>query len=238
MGAKKASKTRPGTLRGARKAIVQARRAHAGRWWSLAATGVVAAFLAVVVISAMKAGGRSGPELADTALSNPPATATVGRDTAPPWSVPHDASAAVRAAGLPMLDSEGAVEHIHAHLDVLVDGRPVSVPTDIGIDRRRGTISPLHTHDASGVIHIESPVRRQFSLGEFFTEWDVSLSDNNIGALRTAGGKALRVFVNGIPRTGNPAAITFGPHDEIAVIYGAIRPGETVPSKFDFPVGE
>ncbi|HEX2401443.1 MAG TPA: hypothetical protein VHJ79_15875 [Mycobacterium sp.] len=93
-----------------------------------------------------------------------------------------------------------AVEHIHAHLD-----------------RASGTISPLHTHDATGVIHIESPVKRQFSLRELFSDWDVSLSTDNIGALRAADGTSLRVFVNGTQRTGNPAAITFGPHDEIAV---------------------
>jgi hypothetical protein len=121
---------------------------------------------------------------------------------------------------------------------VLVDGQALRVPADIGIDRTRGTISPLHTHDATGVIHIESPVKRQFSLGEFFSEWDVSLSADNIGALRVADSKVLRVFVNGAPKSGNPAAITFGPHDEIAVVYGIPRPGETIPSKYDFPSGE
>lgn len=136
-----------------------------------------------------------------------------------------------------MLSSEGAVEHIHAHPDVLVDGKAVPVPTDFGIDRRGGGISPLHTHDGSGVIHIESPVKRQFSLGAFFSEWQVSLSAGNIGALRATDGKSLRVFVNGILQNGNPATITFGPHDEIAVVYGTPQPGETIPAKYDFSPG-
>src|SRR6185369_5083876 len=99
-------------------------------------------------------------------------------------------------AGLPMLNSEGNVEHIHVHLDVLNDGQPVRVPANIGIDLAHGAISPLHTHDDTGVVHIESPVKRQFSLGEFFSEWGVSLSANNIGGLRATGDKRVRVYVN------------------------------------------
>jgi hypothetical protein len=138
-----------------------------------------------------------------------------------------------------MLSAEGNVEHIHAHLDVLVDGHAVEVPADIGIDRSQGSISPLHTHDGSGVIHIESPVKRQFSVGEFFTEWGVGLSADNIGGLRPADGKTVRVFVNGTEqRTDNPAAIVFGPHDEIALVYGVPQPGQNIPAKYDFPAGD
>ena len=120
-----------------------------------------------------------------------------------------------------MLGSEGAVEHIHTHLDVLVDRQPVVVPALIGIDQARGTISPLRTHDRSGVIHIESALKRQFSLGGFFSEWAVSLSGDHIGALRAAGAKTVRVFINGKQHDGNPAAIMFGHHDEIALVCGS-----------------
>jgi hypothetical protein len=239
MGARKTPKAKLDASREARTALARARSGgRASGWVWIAAAAVVAALLAVVVVVAVRQGGHHGPETSDAALNNPPATVAVGGDAAPPWPAPRDAAAAVRAAGLPMMGSEGAVEHIHSHLDVLVDGQAVSVPADVGIDRTGGTISPLHTHDSTGVIHIESPVKRQFSLGEFFTEWDVSLTTDNIGALRTADGKVLRVFVNGAQKTGNPAAITFGPHDEIAVVYGTPRPGETIPSKYDFPAGD
>ena len=167
----------------------------------------------------------------------PPATVALGGYTTPPWPAPADATAAVNAAGLPMLGREGNVEHIHAHLDVLVDGQAVPVPADIGIDVHRRTISPLHTHDGSGVLHIESPVKRQFSLGEFFSEWQVSLSEDNIGALRAGGGKVVRVFVNGTQRNGNPGAIMLGAHDEIAVLFDRPQPGETIPRNYDFSGG-
>jgi hypothetical protein len=239
MGARKTPEAKSDASREARKAMARARSGgRTSGWVWIAAAAAVAALLVAVVVVAVRQGGHRGPETSDTAVNNPPATVAVGGDAAPPWPAPRDAAAAVRAAGLPMLGSEGAVEHIHAHLDVQVDGQAVSVPAETGIDRASGTISPLHTHDATGVIHIESPVKRQFSVGEFFSEWDVSLSTDNIGALRAADGKSLRVFVNGTQRTGNPAAIMFGPHDEIAMVYGTPPPGETIPSKFDFPAGD
>ncbi|MGX9787206.1 hypothetical protein [Mycobacterium sp. MMS18-G62] len=226
--------------RTAHKAVTQARSGRrGGRWWWIGGTAIVVALLVVVIVTALRTNGqRSSPDTSASGLNNPPATVAAGGNTPPPWPAPADAAAAVQAAGLPMLNSEGAVEHIHAHLDVLVDGQAVPVPATIGIDAKHGTISPLHTHDASGVIHIESPVKRQFSLGEFFSEWDVSLSADNVGALRVGDGKSLRVFVNGKPQSGDPAAITFGPHDEIAVVYGKPQPGESIPAKYDFPPGD
>ncbi|MFD0328188.1 hypothetical protein ACFQZC_08120 [Streptacidiphilus monticola] len=89
------------------------------------------------------------------------------------WAVPADASVAVTSAGLPMLSTEGTVLHLHTHLDVYVDGKQVQVPAEIGIDQATQQISPLHSHDTSGVIHIESPEKKDFTLGQFLKEWQV-----------------------------------------------------------------
>jgi hypothetical protein len=239
MGARKPARSKP-SARDGRKAVTRARSGgrRATLPWIAAAAVVAAALLAVIVIAVTKNGGTKTSDTATASLNNPPATVAIGANSMPPWPAPADATAAVKAAGLPMLGAEGQVEHIHAHLDVIVDGRTVSVPANIGIDRERGSISPLHTHDDTGVIHIESPVKRQFSLGEFFSEWQVSLSPDNVGGLRASDGKALRIFVNGKPQPGNPAAITYGAHDEIAVVYGIPQPGETIPSTYGFPEGE
>lgn len=222
------------------KAVARARSGRrSGRmWWAGVGVVVAAAIAAVVIITSLKSTEQRALNGAWPDINNPPTTMGVGGYTAPPWPAPNDASAAVAAAGLPMLRREGNVEHIHTHLDVLVDGAPVTVPANIGIDMRRRAISALHTHDESGVIHIESPVRRQFSLGEFFSEWLVSLSADNVGGLRAGDGKVVRVFVNGTQRSGNPGAIMLGAHDEVAVIYGTARADETIPSRYDFRNGE
>ena len=239
MAAKKSPGTAVKSSRNGRKAIARAQSSRGSGWlWLAAGVVVVAPIVVMVTISIMNSPGQRTSDTEAASLQNPPATIAKGAETMPPWPAPADARAAVAAAGLPMLGSEGSVEHIHAHLDVLVDGKPVPVPADLGVDTRRGTMSPLHTHDDSGVIHVEAPVKRQFSLGEVFSEWQVSLSADNIGALRAADGKVVRVFVNGTPQTGNPAAIMLGPRSKIALVYGAPRPGETIPSNYDFPEGD
>ncbi len=74
------------------------------------------------------------------------------------------------------------VEHLHPHLDVVVDGKSITVPSQIGInsslwkDRSLDKyglqgLSPLHTHDNSGTIHVESNANRSYTLGEFLNIW-------------------------------------------------------------------
>jgi hypothetical protein len=209
-----------------------------GWWWVVGAVVVIAALSVVIIFAVTKKSDDRQTDAAAPGLDSPPATVAASDEALPPWPAPSDATAAATKAGLPMLSAEGNVEHIHVHLDVLADGKAVPVPSKIGIDTTRGAISPLHTHDDSGVIHIESPVKRQFSLGEFFTEWGLSLSADNIGGLRAANGKTVRVYVNGKPRTGDPAAITFNQHDEIALVYGPPQPDEKVPATYEFPPGD
>ncbi|UWE08033.1 hypothetical protein [Actinacidiphila bryophytorum] len=153
------------------------------------------------------------------------------------WPAPADASAQVKAAGLPMLGQEGQVLHIHSHLDVFVDGKAVTVPAEIGIDVAKQQISPLHTHDTSGVVHIESPVQADFTLGQFMTEWNVPIGNDVLGTFKTGGGKELHVYVNGKEQTGDPAKIKLGAHDEIAVVYGAPADKVQVPSTYSWPEG-
>jgi hypothetical protein len=69
--------------------------------------------------------------------------------------------------------------HIHAHLDIFINGEAYPVPSNIGIIPNQ-CIYWLHTHDDTGVIHIESPEDRTFTLGEFFDIWGEKLSNSQI----------------------------------------------------------
>jgi hypothetical protein len=171
------------------------------------------------------------------AIPSTPATSAAGRADAPPWAVPADASAAVAKAGLPMLGAEGTALHIHVHLDITVNGQKITVPALIGIDTSKQKISPLHTHDTTGIVHVESPTQASFSLGQFFTEWQVALSSTGIGGLTADGTHQLKAYVNGQPYTGDPAAIIFKPHDEIALVYGTPDQQTNVPTTYQFPDG-
>jgi predicted small secreted protein len=192
---------------------------------------IAAAVLAGAVSLAACGSDKKDSGASVTPSDNKPTAAAVS------WPAPADATAQAKAAGLPMLGQEGQVLHIHSHLDVFVDGRPVTVPAEIGIDLVNQRISPLHTHDTSGVVHIESPVKRDFTLGEFMTEWHVPISKDALGPLKTGGGKELHVYVNGKERAGDPASLKLGAHDEIAVVYGTANEKVHVPAAYNWPQG-
>lgn len=197
---------------------------------------VVAVVIAGLTIAGLSmSGGPSRSTAPEAGIPATPMTTASGRTTSPPWPAPSDPSARVAAAGLPMLGAEGQVEHIHVHLDIIVNGKPVVVPGNIGIDQKTQQISPLHTHAENGVVHVESPVKTVFSLGQFMTEWDVALTEDSIGGLKADGANAFRAYVNGKERPGNPAAIVLRDHDEIALVYGPTDLKVDVPSSYDWP---
>ena len=144
--------------------------------------------------------------------------------TPPPW--PRNEAKLqlrLRAIGLDPLTAEGQVVHIHQHLDIYVDGKPVEVPGDIGIGPQETFISDLHTHASypPGIIHVESPTQAQFSLGQFFAVWGVPLSQTCIGSLCAKGTKQLHVFVNGKKVDADATRIVLEDHQEIVLAYGA-----------------
>ena len=164
-------------------------------------------------------GGTSGDSATTTSAAGSPELGPAFGDmtslpgalkTPPPW--PRNESKLqlrLRAIGLDPLTQEGQVVHIHQHLDIFVDGKPVDIPGDIGIGPQSAFISDLHTHASypPGIIHVESPTQAQFTLGQFFAVWGVPLSASCIGSLCEKGAKQLSVFVNGKPLKGDPTRI-------------------------------
>ncbi len=150
----------------------------------------------------------------------------------------------LKAIGLPALSPSMSIkQHIHAHLDISVDGNKVEVPADIGIASTYS--SPIHTHDPtvtttsdSATIHVEAPSDQSYTLGQFFDVWGVRLTSSCLGGYCTSGNKTLQAFVDGklVP---DPRAIPLKEHEEIVLAYGA--PSDVpspVPSSFHFIKGE
>ena len=76
---------------------------------------------------------------------------------------------------LPFAGSEGTAIHVHPHLQISINGQNVAVPAGVGIVRSGTCFEPLHTHDASGVIHVESPnTSTPYTLSEFFQIWNAT----------------------------------------------------------------
>jgi hypothetical protein len=51
-------------------------------------------------------------------------------------------------------------------------------------------MAPLHTHDDSGIVHVESTINKNYTLGEFLNIWGLNLE-----------GKTVKMTMNGKPMT-------------------------------------
>jgi hypothetical protein len=199
----------------------------------------IAAVLAAVLVA-----GIGGLAVSAANRDRQPATSPgplAGLQTGPaPWGAnTADLAERLRAIGIPALSPmEGTAVHIHQHLDLYVDGRKVLVPAGIGIDPAVG-YAPLHTHDPSGVIHVESPTVRTYTLGEFFAVWGVRITPSCLGGYCAGGGRQLRLFVDGRADRGDPATLALAPHQELVVAFGtAAQLPSPIPSTYQFPPGE
>ncbi|HET6275897.1 MAG TPA: hypothetical protein VFE16_08225 [Candidatus Cybelea sp.] len=117
--------------------------------------------------------------------------------------------------------TEGAVEHVHVNLQLYDRGRAVTVPANIGIPQGSDCLYWLHTHAADGIIHIESPVKRPFDLGEFFDIWGPDLNWTKAGSISAVHGGRLAIWVDGKAWHGkDPRAIALHDHETIVIQRG------------------
>ena len=170
---------------------------------------------------------------------------------AAPWPAPADPLKLTRAAGLTPERHETLIHHVHSHLDVFVNARKVRVPAGIGINIRDPgvkvftapdgskayggirlcksvCISPLHTHDDTGILHTESASAVPNRLGQFFTEWGVALTRTCVGGYCNLKGP--HVYVGGKAFTGDPRGILLTDRKEIAIVIGT--PPKKIPLDF------
>jgi hypothetical protein len=113
--------------------------------------------------------------------------------------------------------------HYHAHLEIRHQGTPATVPAQIGIPNGGSCFYWMHTHDTSGIIHIEAPresASRQFTLGEFFQVWGQPLSSKQVATLNVGSGEQVKAWVNGQPYTGDPSKIVLKSHEQLVIEIG------------------
>lgn len=204
-------------------------------------------FFAISALAACGGGDVDAPE--DVQAAPTPASG------AAPWPAPGDPLGLTRKAGLEPETHEFLEYHVHAHLDVFVNGEPVVVPAGLGIaiddpavqhdvlvdgtDNYGGIdppcaepcISPLHTHDVTGVVHTETRNPIPNTLGQFFTEWDVALDQGCVGGYCEPEASVL-VYVDGRAYEDDPAAIELTDGKEIAIVIGT--PPEEIPASYRF----
>ena len=122
------------------------------------------------------------------------------------------------ALNVPCGPSEVLTRHEHAHLTMVIRGQLRPVPANIGITATQ--ICWLHTHDTSGIIHIEAGDNRAFTLGDFFAVWRQPLSQTVIDGERVASGESVQTTVNQQPYTASPETIVLKDHQDIILELG------------------
>src|SRR5256885_16033290 len=176
-----------------------------------------------------------------------------GGTTAVRLPAPSNPMKLTRQAGLTPETHEFVFLHVHAHLDVFVNGIAVTVPAAIGINIHdpavkrlaeadgsfayggisppcaQPCISPLHTHDTSGILHTEAKENQFNDLGEFFTEWNVRLNRRCVGGYCKPAAP-FTIYVDGDAYTGDPRTIQLADRKEMAIVIGT--PPDEIPSSF------
>jgi hypothetical protein len=203
--------------------------------------GILAVIVAVVVVIIVSSGGGGG---SSTASSTPgsksggetgvPAGAQVGLQDGPaPWK-PEYNSLAERLTAFNFPQQTDIGYHVHAQLNIYINGKQTTVPANVGIDPQGRFISPIHTHDTSGVVHMESTKYYPFTLGEFINVWGVYFTNNQLGAYKAGNGNVLQLWINNkqIP---DPVNYKMKPHDVMILGYG--KPG-SFPHKKTFAFGQ
>lgn len=155
-------------------------------------------------------------------------------------NVPDLASAASSATGAPVdgitcrpAAKETVNYHIHVHVAIFVDGQLRRLPGGVGITRPYLTehlssgdfldvglhdcLYWLHTHVPDGIVHVETPAKGNFTLGQFFDIWRQPLSSTQVGPARGP----VVVFENGHRYSGNPRDVPLLAHGDIQIDVGA-----------------
>ncbi|MGZ4410221.1 MAG: hypothetical protein ACXVY6_15775 [Gaiellaceae bacterium] len=134
--------------------------------------------------------------------------------------------------------------HIHAHLTVFVNGVARLIPYGIGIappwivdETPDGPFVTggrcfawLHTHASDGIVHIESPTAKTYTLGDFFDIWGEPLGPNRLGP----GHGRVTAFFDDHYYAGNPRQIPLLEHAQIQLELGRRL---VAPESITFPDG-
>lgn len=138
--------------------------------------------------------------------------------------------------GITCIATEQTMLHIHAHLALFIDGKQLQVPAGIGIAPvpPAGCLYWIHTHDTSGIIHIEAPQLNPpaggpYTLGMLFDIWGQPLTPDDIA------GKTgpVTAYVNGARWNGNLRDIPLVAHQQVTLEVGKSVP----PPNYAFPPG-
>jgi len=110
---------------------------------------------------------------------------------------------------------EQSVMHIHTNLSITINNNSLTVPASIGINDDV-CLYWLHTHDTSGLIHTESPVFANYTLGQFIDIWNKTQPYSE--TLMFLKNSTITAYVNNVLYIGNYRNIILRDHYQIRLI--------------------
>jgi len=168
-------------------------------------------FAAGILLIIVSLNGKNNENLKATSVYGDISPYNTGSVTIPISESSDDKPANQLASSLSSFNdtNKKIIMHIHPSLNITLDAKSVVIPTGIGINEtlwnnhsldqygmqpmtRTGMVlimqgmSPLHTHDSSGIIHVESNEFRNYTLGQFLQIWGIDLH-----------GKVVKLSING-----------------------------------------
>jgi hypothetical protein len=210
-------KERREQARSERKALEESTRASEQgrrRFTQVLGTLIVVAVIGIIVALVATSGSKKASSSSSSAASGAEADLMV---TPAPWA-PQYAGMLQRIAGA-HLPPYGTSYHVHAVLQIFIEGKQVPIASQIGIDAQEEFLAPLHTHDSSGIIHQESTEPYPFKLSQFIAVWGIKFTNTQLGAYKDEAGKELALYANG-ERIANPVGYAMKPHDKLVLDYG------------------
>ena len=212
-----ATKTNPGGQRSTTTAtrprprptaVTRARKAkRTSSWWWAAILAIVVAVGGIAIVAVGGGSGNSSSS-SSTGSTGPQLAAADTNITGQPVN------------GIECLGSEQLKFHDHAHLSIFVDGAQRTVPAFIGIAPDGSCLYWLHSHTPDGIIHMESPVQRSFTLADYFDIWGQPLSSTQVGPAKGTE----TAFVDGKRFNGDPRTIKLAEHANIQLDVGKVVP--------------
>ncbi len=97
--------------------------------------------------------------------------------------------------------------HWHPELKILVDGEQEALPADLGLEG--SCPRPIHTHDTTGIIHIEAQVVRDYLLGEFFGLWGKTIDREGYDLVMTVDEKPSLELGNLVMKDGQKIVLSY-----------------------------
>jgi len=238
----------------------EARQARQRRIYLAMGAGVLAIVAAVGIVVAVTTGSNSpGTTGSHPVLNTAPLSSLGPLKTAPnpgtngfegvpipsvaPLASTSNGAKGGKVDGISCQRNEQLIFHIHSHLVLFVNGAQRQVAGGIGIPGSKVVSSPqgpaasggtclywLHTHAPDGIIHVESPIHRTYTLGDFFDEWGQPLGPSVLGPYK---GHVVAMY-DGKLYKGNPRDIPLNPHAQIQLEVGKPL---VAPETITFPSG-